>query len=230
MAHDLTDRHGRPAPRTQKKTPENCHAFISHLADSGNVAEAARRIGISRWLAYDWKRKSTDGTALVMINMDADSQLPFHEAWDAALEEAADDIEAEVHRRAVKGFEEPVVHQGEQCFVRDPETGELERDENGRPVPLTVRKYSDRMLEILIKARKPERFRENYKVTHAGEGGFGVLVVPSLPASEDDWEAGAIEQQTEAEQLKAEKRRALTAPQKPAVDAEYVELKQGESE
>jgi hypothetical protein len=64
----------------------------------------------------------------------------FSKQWDEALDSAADAAEEEVRRRAVDGWEEPVFYQGE--------------------VVGHTRKFSDRMLELYIKALRPEKFRE----------------------------------------------------------------------
>jgi hypothetical protein len=64
----------------------------------------------------------------------------FTLAWNKALDIAADRVEAEVVRRAVDGVEKDVYYQGK--------------------VVGQVREYSDRMLELLIKGLKPEKFRE----------------------------------------------------------------------
>lgn len=62
----------------------------------------------------------------------------FATAWDDALERFADSLEKEAHRRAVEGWEEPVFQGGQEV---------------GR-----VRKYSDRLLADMLKAR-----RESYR-------------------------------------------------------------------
>src|SRR3990167_5672353 len=103
------------------------------------------------------------------------SDPEFAAAYTEAGNTAADMIEAEVYRRAVEGIEEPLVWQGQL-------TGD------------TVRKYSDGLLGILIKAHKPERFRERYDarvqasgvlLVVAGEGRLippEATVPPALPA------------------------------------------------
>lgn len=73
----------------------------------------------------------------------------YREAYENAREKAADRLEAEATRRAVDGWEEPVFQQGMQVGL--------------------IRRHSDRMLEILLKARRPERFRERHDVTTGGE-------------------------------------------------------------
>jgi hypothetical protein len=64
----------------------------------------------------------------------------FKLAWDDALETATDALEFEARRRAVEGCDEPVYHQGQQVGV--------------------VRKYSDRLLELLLRGN-----REKYRTT-----------------------------------------------------------------
>lgn len=66
------------------------------------------------------------------------ADLEFARAWDQALEEGADLLVAEAYRRAVEGVEEPVVSAG--------------------VLVTTVRHYSDRLLELLLRAHRPDRF------------------------------------------------------------------------
>ena len=58
---------------------------------------------------------------------------------------AADAIEREVFRRGVAGYDEPLVWQGML-------TGD------------SIRRYSDSLLALLIKAHRPDKFRERYDV------------------------------------------------------------------
>ena len=180
----------------QKRSKEMLEQCVAEMADCANVSETARRCGITPWLMYYWKRRSEDGYpgySIDMGGMDDDGNLlvaEFHEAWDAALEIGNDYLEQEAQRRAVAGYEEPVVHKGIQAFVRDATTGELELDENGKPIPLTIRRYSDRLLEVLLKARRPETFRENMKLEAHVTG--GVLAIPQSDQanlSAEDWAA-----------------------------------------
>ncbi len=64
----------------------------------------------------------------------------FGEAWRDALEEAVDGLEKEAWRRAVEGVDRPIVYQG--------------------VVTGSYREYSDRMMEILLKAHRPEKYIE----------------------------------------------------------------------
>jgi hypothetical protein len=111
-------------PGTAVDSPELREKFLSVLRQTGNVGVAAETINVYRTTPYQWKRKDP----------------AFAKQWDEALDAAADIVEAEVRRRAVEGFEEPVFYKGEVVGY--------------------VTRYSDRMLELLMKALKPEKFRE----------------------------------------------------------------------
>lgn len=58
-------------------------------------------------------------------------------------------LEAEARRRAMDGVDEPVYHKGE--------------------VVGHVRKYSDTLLIFLLKAHRPHKYRDNYKIEHGGQ-------------------------------------------------------------
>jgi hypothetical protein len=87
------------------------------------------------------------------------SNAVFSAAWDEAIGIATDALEAEARRRAVTGVEEPVFYLGNEC---------------GK-----IRKYSDRMLEILLKGHRPEKFRERLSAEFSGPNG-GPIVYSNL--------------------------------------------------
>lgn len=69
----------------------------------------------------------------------------FAAAWEDALEQAGDGLEQEAYRRAVLGWDEEVyTNAGYQG---------------------TVHKYDSSLLALMLKAAKPEKYRENIKVS-----------------------------------------------------------------
>lgn len=68
----------------------------------------------------------------------------FARDWQLALDAGIDALEDEAMRRAFEGNVEPVFYQGQQVG--------------------SVRKYSDSMLMFLLKARRPQRYRERVGV------------------------------------------------------------------
>jgi hypothetical protein len=118
---------GLSPPGTQRahltRARKNQLAFLDAFASIGTVRGAAAALGIHRRTHYKW------------IDTNPDYQAAFEEA----REDLRDLIREEVRRRAIDGWGEPIVYRGE-----------IARDSKGRP--LTITKYSDRMLELLAKA------------------------------------------------------------------------------
>lgn len=129
--------------------------FLDAFAVRGNVSKAAELAGIHRDSHYRW------------LNDDP-AYAPLFKAAEGQFADAIRDF---VKRRAIDGVPEPIIWQG--IVVTDKDTGE----------PVTVLKRSDRILELLAKA-KCEEFKE--KVEHTGADGgpiqFGKLVVEFVDA------------------------------------------------
>lgn len=164
-------RAGEPYTPSPKTLAEQ-EAFLAAYAAEGVITAAAALAKIDRKRHYEW--------------LDDSEKYPDYEGrFKEAHEKACDRLEKEAVRRAVEGWEEPVYGSG------GPGVGSVQVG--------AVRKYSDRMLEIMLKARRPERFRERHDFTSAGEKmGVGVLVVPGIAAGED-WAAKAAAQQKDLE-------------------------------
>jgi hypothetical protein len=71
----------------------------------------------------------------------------FADNWDDAMDEAVDLLEAVARGRAVNGIDKPIYRGGVQVG--------------------TIREYSDTLLIFLLKAHRPERFRDSYDVAKA---------------------------------------------------------------
>jgi hypothetical protein len=87
------------------------------------------------------------------MQTDPDYKQKFYEAH----EEACDLLEAEATRRAVQGIEEPIYYQGVEC---------------GK-----IKKYSDTLLIFLLKAARPEKFKDRHEVGGVGGGPILLKVV-----------------------------------------------------
>lgn len=110
------------------------------LAESGNVTLAAQAANIERSTAYD-RRNSNEVFAVL---------------WDDAMEQAADLLEAEARRRAYDGWDEPVY-------------GRLAGKDAGEGQIGLVRKYSDSLMQTLLRGAKPEKYRDRQQIEHTGE-------------------------------------------------------------
>ena len=106
----------------RRSTAQACADFLDTLAACGNVSEAARAVGISRSHAYVLRAENAD----------------FAAAWDAAMAEAVDALEALARRRVMDGVEQPVFYRGEVVGY--------------------TRRYSDALLMFLLRAHRPETY------------------------------------------------------------------------
>lgn len=110
--------------------------FIDVLRDCGNVTEACRQANLARISVYRWRDKDPE----------------FAAAWETALHQAIDSLEAEAWRRARDGVPEFVMSKDGPVTTVDAETGER--------TYLTQQKFSDVLLITLLKAHRPERFKD----------------------------------------------------------------------
>ena len=118
-------------------TKERRERFLKALAETGIVSTAVEIAGTSRTRVYERRKRDA----------------AFSAAWEAAEEQAADALEAEALRRAVDGVAEPLVS-----------AGKVVRDDDGNP--LVIRRFSDTLLITLLKARRPDRFKDRSEVVH----------------------------------------------------------------
>lgn len=85
----------------------------------------------------------------------------FARAWDEALEEACDLLEAEARRRGVEGIDKPVYHEGVKVD--------------------TIKQYSDTLLIFLLKGARPHKYRDNHRHEVVGKDGGPVQVHVYVP-------------------------------------------------
>ena len=142
------------ATKTHKRRPggltvrtDQRARFIAHIAATANVTAACELIGVSRATVYEWRAKDAAFCAL----------------WEDAVEMATDALEAEARRRALDGVQEPIVVMGR-----------IAKDDDGNT--LYVRKYSDTLMQLLLRAHRPEKFRERTETKHVGPDGGAVQV------------------------------------------------------
>lgn len=99
--------------------------FLDHLIECGNVHDAARQADLTTKQIRKFRRNNPRA----------------EQAFQEALDQGTDAIEAELHRRAVAGIMEPVFYKGRRVN--------------------TVRKKSDVLLMFLLKSRRPHLYRDN---------------------------------------------------------------------
>ena len=135
--------------RTDRTLTRAREVFVTTLAGGQSITKACEAARISRSTAYVWR--------------DADDA--FKALWDEALEAGIDLLEDEARRRAVEGVERPVVAMGK-----------IARNDDGSV--LKIREYSDTLLALLLKAKRPDQYRERVDVNAKHSGGVTLNVTP----------------------------------------------------
>lgn len=164
--------------------------FLAALRKMPVVQSACDTVGIERSTAYRARQ----------------GDQAFAEAWEEAMEAGIDLAEQAAIQRGVLGFEEPVIYQGipSTTVLRDA-TGEPVLDAMGEMVrvPLTVRKYSDSLLALVLKGRRKKVYAERTELTGADGG--------SLALTDETSRAARLAQLLAL----AQARKAGTAPEIP---------------
>lgn len=98
--------------------------FLEAFKKTGIAGNAAKLVNVSTSTVNRWRQ----------------NDRAFEAAYNEALAEANGVIEKEAFRRAVEGWDEPVFQGGKQVLSPD-------------GTPAIVHKYSDRLLEVLLRGR-----------------------------------------------------------------------------
>ena len=94
--------------------------FIDILQHTGNISAAIRAADMSRRGAYGLRK----------------TDRYFAQEWDMALDDALDDLEGALRKRAIEGVEKPVYYGGKMCGSQ--------------------RNYSDNVGMFILKSRRGE--------------------------------------------------------------------------
>jgi len=117
--------------------------FIDILQHTGNISAATRTANISRRGVYGLRKTDT----------------VFAQDWDMALDDALDDLEAALRKRAIDGVDKPVYYGGKMCGSQ--------------------RNYSDNVGMFILKSRRGEatpktvvnnKTQVDEEVTHSPRG------------------------------------------------------------
>ena len=124
-------------PNSARPMTDNRKAlFLAKLAEHGIVGEACKRASLH----------SNNG-CIASFYRERDNDEEFAAAWDEALDIASSSVEAELHRRGVRGYDEPVWWQGKEVG--------------------SVRKFSDALLLARIRKLDPD-YRTKQSIEHSG--------------------------------------------------------------
>lgn len=131
---------------TKEQRAEAQEKFLKSFRNTANVRASCLSAGIDRNTVYTW----------------LESDETFSLEYKQAELDANDTIRGELFRRAVQGYEKPVISVGKIVYVEE----ELPNGQK-KLKPLMERVYSDHLLALLAKSRMQE-FREKQQVELSG--------------------------------------------------------------
>lgn len=143
--------------------------FLVILAETGNMSEACRRLGISRNAPYQWR----------------DTRPGFAEQWDAALEISRDELRQRVLETAC------AMGLARYVPLTDPDTGAVVLDDDFNPVTVPDTSHVDtRVLTKLMDKVMRDEVRQVEQRTLVSYEGPCELVVygPDGEVIEGDYE------------------------------------------
>ena len=163
----------------RKRSPERMRIFLDSLAEDAVLIHATNKACIHRKTPEYWLKGSAAGHDGYDLEWRGET-MKFHEHYISAMEEGGD-IE-EVAFRLATGYDEILTYKGRVSYKIDLVRWSLGhrgaaarlKDENGNPVPETVRKYDPKMIRWLL-----ERLDKRPKTDVTQKSGVLVVGVPS---------------------------------------------------
>jgi hypothetical protein len=169
----------------RKRSPERMRIFLDSLAEYPALIYATKKAGIHRRTPEYWLKCSAAGHDGYDVEWRRVT-MKFHEHYISAMDEGGGHLE-EVAFRLATGYDEILTYKGRVSYKIDLVLSSLghqgpdayKKDENGNPVPETVRKYDSKMIRWLLERRLPDKYGERPKTGVTHKTGVLVIGVPS---------------------------------------------------
>ena len=141
-------------------------AFMAALREYPVFSHACEAVGVNYSTVWRHREKNPE----------------FEAQCREAMEVGIDKAEKEAFRRGVHGWHEPVIDKGRLAWAyqRNVDADGVESyspvlDDNGQPVPLTIKKHSDSLLQFVLKGRRRSTYGDKTELTGANGGPVTVL-------------------------------------------------------
>jgi hypothetical protein len=158
--------------RGAKRSTERLRAILDSLAEKPCQIAACRKVGIHPNTLSYWRNRSAGGAA----GYDLEWRwlvLPFHEHYQAAMEEGHEMPLVTLFQRALYGYDKILKFRGHVMYKIDPvlEARGLRgadaylRDQAGHPIPETVRRIDKKAIKFLLQKYLPEKYGDVERMT-----------------------------------------------------------------
>jgi hypothetical protein len=156
--------------RGAKRTHERMRIVLDSLRDHPFLAPACRKAGLDSDTVYYWLKRSAAGASDYDLKW-LRHVLPFHEHYEAAMEDGRDNLKLYHWQRGFLGYDKVLKYRGRVTYKLDPilvdlgaeGPGAYLRDKNGKPIPETIRRRDKKSLKWLLKERLPETYGDHVK-------------------------------------------------------------------
>ena len=171
-----------PAEGAKARRMERMRIVFDSLTEVPIFSHAAIKAGIHRKTLKNWLKRSAAGDAGYDLEWQG-IEWRFHEHCKSAMEEAYDKLMDIMFQRAFVGYDRVLTYRGRVVYKIDQRLVELGyqgpdaylKDENGSPVPETIRKLDPKAMRFILKWYRPERWGKRRKIDALREGGVLVL-------------------------------------------------------
>ena len=169
----------RPTP---KLSPELMRIILDALREYPVLSDAANEAGIHPKTVKYWRDRSEAGDDGYDVEWQG-LTWRFHEHCKSAIDEAHQKLDDIMFERALLGYDKVLTRRGRVIYKIDQGLVGLGcqgpdaylRDENGNPVPETVRKVDRKAQRYILERYRPDTWGKHPKLDAPREG--GVLVI-----------------------------------------------------
>ena len=166
---------------TPKLSPKLMRIILNALREYPLLSYAANKAGIHRKTLEYWLKRSAAGDAGYDIEWEG-FEWRFHEHCESAISEARQKLDDEILQRAF-GYDKVLTYRGRVMYQIDQGLVGLGyqgpaaylRDENGNPVPETIRKVDTKAQLSVLKRLRANRWGKRPKIDAPREGGVLIL-------------------------------------------------------
>ena len=127
--------------------------FLLAFGEYGHDGAAASIAGVTTTSVQIWKRDDH-----------------FNLLYNDAFLKFSGTLVQEAIKRGRDGYNHPIVYKGEVQYLKDNETGDLLLDDQLMPIPATIVKKSDRLLQMALRANIKE-YQPNSSIELTGPDG-----------------------------------------------------------
>jgi hypothetical protein len=167
---------------TPKLSPKLMRLVLNALRECPILSHAADTAGIHRKALKYWKDRSDAGDDGYDIKWQG-VEWKFHEHCKSAIEEAYDKLMEIMFQRAFVGYDKVLTYRNRVMYKIDQGLVGLGyqgpdaylKDENGNPIPETVRKVDMKAIRFILEWHRPDTCGKHRKIDAPRES--GVLVI-----------------------------------------------------